>query len=64
VYGYLHGVQIGKTDATLFLLSDEAWVHISGYVNSQNTRYGSAGNLMLLINEVSRVKREKTTRYN
>jgi hypothetical protein len=44
VNGYLHGVKIGETEATFVLLSDEAWIHLSGYVNSQNTRHWTAGN--------------------
>jgi hypothetical protein len=32
----------GEIDPTLYFMSDEAWFHLSGHVNSQNTRYWSA----------------------
>jgi hypothetical protein len=31
-----------ELDPTLYFMSDEAWFHLSGHVNSQNTRYWSA----------------------
>jgi hypothetical protein len=34
----------GDLDQTLYFMSDEAWFHLSGHVNSQNTRYWSAEN--------------------
>ena len=35
----LNMVEEGRLDPLLYFMSDEAWFHISGYVNSQNTRY-------------------------
>ena len=34
----------GRLDSLLYFMSDEAWFYISGYVNSQNTRYWSSEN--------------------
>jgi len=34
----------GQIDPNLLLFSDEAWFHLSGYVNSQNNRYWAAEN--------------------
>jgi hypothetical protein len=34
----------GELNPTLYFMSDEAWFHLSGHVNSQNTRYWSAEN--------------------
>ena len=32
---HFHVMYAGKTDHTLILFSDEAWFHLSGYVNSE-----------------------------
>ena len=45
---YLHGVHAGEIDPTLILFSGEAWFHLGGLVNSQNNRYWSAENPMLI----------------
>ena len=37
-------VEEGRLDPLLYFMSDEAWFHLSGYVNSQNTRYWSSEN--------------------
>ena len=37
-------VEEGCLNPLLYFMSDEAWFHISGYVNSQNTRYWSSEN--------------------
>ena len=37
-------VEEGHLDPLLYLISDEAWFRLSGYVNSQNTRYWSSEN--------------------
>jgi hypothetical protein len=34
----LHNVHNGISDPNLFFMSDEAWFHVSGYVNAQNSR--------------------------
>jgi hypothetical protein len=41
--------QMKETDYTL-LFSDEAWFHLSGYINSQKNRYWSAEIAMLIHN--------------
>jgi hypothetical protein len=41
----------GDTNPTPVLSSDEPWLHLNGYVNSQNNRYWSAEN-SLQIHEV------------
>jgi hypothetical protein len=45
---YCHWLQeeipFGMLDMNLFFISDEAWFHLSGYVNSQNSRYWSTEN--------------------
>ena len=40
----LSTVEEGRMDPLLYFMSDEAWFHLSGYVNSQNTRYWSSKN--------------------
>jgi len=35
---------IGQIDPNLLFFSDEAWFHLSGYINSQNNRYWSTDN--------------------
>jgi len=35
---------IGQIDPNLLFFSDEAWFHLSGYINSQNNRYWSTEN--------------------
>jgi hypothetical protein len=42
------GYVIEKIKPTIILFSDEAWFHFSGYLNSQNKRYWSADNPVLL----------------
>ena len=37
-------VEEGRLDPLLYFMSDEVWFHLSGYVNSQNTRYWSSEN--------------------
>ena len=37
-------VEEGRLDPLLYFMSDEAWFHLSGYVNSQNTRCWSSEN--------------------
>ena len=37
-----------RLDPLLYFMSDEAWFHLSGYVNSQNTRYWSFENPHLI----------------
>jgi hypothetical protein len=41
---FLKKIVDGELDPTLYFMSDEAWFHLSGHVNSQNTRYWSAEN--------------------
>jgi hypothetical protein len=36
------GAFAAEIDPTLVLFSDEAWFHVSGYVNSENNIYCSA----------------------
>jgi hypothetical protein len=45
---YLLGTCDEETDTTLVLFSDEALVHVSGYVNYRNKRHLSAENHMLV----------------
>jgi len=40
----LQSVNDGEVDPFSVLYTDEAWFHLSGYVNSQNSRYWSATN--------------------
>lgn len=40
----LQSVHDGYVDPELLFYSDEAWLHLSGYVNSQNNRYWCAEN--------------------
>lgn len=40
----LRSVHDGNVDPSLLFMSDEAWFHLSGYVNSQNTRYWDTEN--------------------
>ena len=37
-------VEEGRFDPLLYFMLDEAWFHLSEYVNSQNTRYWSSEN--------------------
>ena len=37
-------VEEGRLDPLLYFMSDKAWFHLSGYVNSQNTHYWSSEN--------------------
>ena len=37
-------IEEGHLDTLLYFISDEAWFHLSGYVNSQDTRYWSSEN--------------------
>ena len=37
-------IEEGYLDPLLYFMSDEAWFYLSGYVNSQNTRYWSSKN--------------------
>ena len=37
-------VESGLLDPGLYFITDEAWFHLSGYVNSQNNRYWSSDN--------------------
>lgn len=37
-------ITMNGLDMDLFFISDEAWFHLSGYVNSQNDRYWAAEN--------------------
>ena len=41
-------VEEGRLDPLLYFMSNEAWFHLSGYVNSQNTRYWSFENLPVI----------------
>jgi hypothetical protein len=40
----LNSICAGLLDPFQYIMSDEAWFHLSGHVNSQNTRYWSAEN--------------------
>lgn len=40
----LNKITDGELDPTRYFMSDEAWFHLSGHVNSQNTRYWSVEN--------------------
>lgn len=40
----LQEIAEGNVDPFLFISTDEAWFHLSGYVNSQNTRYWATHN--------------------
>jgi len=57
---YLHEVHDGEIAPTFVLCSSESWFHLSGCVTSQNNRYRSAKNLMLIhilpIHDVKRLK--------
>jgi hypothetical protein len=41
---FQHSVYDGMADPDFVFYTDEAWFHLSGYVNSQNNRYWSAEN--------------------
>ena len=41
-------VEEGCLDPLLYIMLDEAWFHLSGYVNSQNTCYWSSENLHII----------------
>jgi hypothetical protein len=45
---YCHWLQeesaSGTLDMNIFFMSDEAWFNLSGYINSQNSRYWSTEN--------------------
>lgn len=41
----------GHLDPLMFIMSDEAWFHLSGYVNSQNSRYWATQNPNLLFEQ-------------
>jgi predicted transcriptional regulator len=41
---FLKKIVEGELDQTLYFMSDESWFHLSGHVNSQDTRYWSAEN--------------------
>jgi hypothetical protein len=41
---FLKKIVDGELDPTLYFMTDEAWFHLSGHVNFQNTRYWSAEN--------------------
>jgi hypothetical protein len=43
--GILCTVHYGVLDPKLTLFTDEAWFHLSGYINAQNNRYWSSINL-------------------
>jgi len=40
---HLRDVRVGEIDLTLILFGGKVWLHLKGYVNSQNKRYWSAG---------------------
>jgi hypothetical protein len=40
----LQTIVSGLLDPLLYIMSDKAWFHLSGHVNSQNTRYWSVDN--------------------
>jgi hypothetical protein len=44
----LNSICAGLLDPFQYILSDEAWFHLSGHVNPQNTRYWAAENPHLL----------------
>jgi hypothetical protein len=41
---FLQSVVKGEIDLQLVLFSDEAWVHLPGYINTQNNRYWRSQN--------------------
>jgi hypothetical protein len=45
---YCEGVCVGEIYRHLILFSDEAWFHLGGHLNSQNTRYWSAESPILM----------------
>ena len=47
----LNTVTDGYMDPMMFIMSDEAWFHLSGYVNSQNNRYWATQNPNLLFQQ-------------
>jgi hypothetical protein len=42
---FLQAVHDGVLDPKLTFFTDEAWFHLSGYINAQNNRYWSSINL-------------------
>jgi hypothetical protein len=44
----LYEIHDGEIDSTFILFGCETWFHLSGYVNSQNNRYWSTENTMLI----------------
>jgi hypothetical protein len=44
----LNSICAGLLDPFQYIMSDEAWFHLSGHVNSQNTRYWAAENPHLM----------------
>lgn len=44
----LNQVADGGLDPFMFIMSDEAWFHLSGYVNGQNSRYWASENPHLI----------------
>jgi hypothetical protein len=45
---YLQGGDAGEINLTLVLFNDGDWFHVGGYVKSQNSRYCSAENHVLI----------------
>jgi len=45
---YLQGVDVGELDLTLVLFNGGDWFRVGGYVKSQNRRYCSAENHVLI----------------
>jgi hypothetical protein len=41
---FLQSVPQGKIDPHLTFISDEAWFHLQGYINTQNNQYWSSQN--------------------
>ncbi|PSN34039.1 hypothetical protein C0J52_17497 [Blattella germanica] len=44
-------IKSGMLDPLLYFMSDEAWFHLTGHVNSQNTRYWSTNNPYVIHEE-------------
>jgi hypothetical protein len=64
---FLQFVRNGVDILENLFVSDEAWFHLSGYVNSQNSRFGSSE--VVAISNISqetlkKVVRNKLTRVN
>jgi hypothetical protein len=64
---YLQGVDAGELELTLVLFNSGDWFHVGGYVKSQNSRYCSAENHVLIhkrpISGVALVHHKAKTMY-